>query len=362
MSRDAATLASLPVCFTVAEAATAGVSVKVVGRLAALDQIERVHRGTYRKKAATLDDEAAHRQRVVSTLAHLDGYVASHVSAAVLQGYRVSPALVRGAVHVTATNLRRPSRHLGNDIVIHHDDSQGFDAHVVDGLPATSPARTCADVLRMLGSLDSVPILDSAIHAETVTRDDIQTVLASQVRWTGRRRALARLALVDGRRESWLESRSFVWLWHHGFPLPVPQVTLLDLSGAFVARLDGVLPHAPVACEVDGAGKYAAEADSDSTQGADRAAALIEEKLREDAIRDLGAEVVRWMSRDLRLGSTLVGRVQRAQERAHWSRFQGQLEVIDPLTFRRTRLDDPRDLIHFATGHGVVPVGRSTWR
>lgn len=71
----------------------------------------------------------------------------------------------------------------------------------------------------------------------------------------------------------------------------IPQFTVRNPMGHFIARVDFFLPDLNVVVEFDGATKYA-----DSASGPD---ALFAEKRREDDIRRLGYAVVRVTWADL---------------------------------------------------------------
>jgi hypothetical protein len=100
----------------------------------------------------------------------------------------------------------------------------------VRGLPVTTPARTVADRLHHLAALDGVPIADAALHRGLVTLDGVLDVLKRQVNWPYAGIAAMSLPLVDGRRESPLESRSAVVMHRYELPPPEPQVTIYDLE------------------------------------------------------------------------------------------------------------------------------------
>jgi hypothetical protein len=115
------------------------------------------------------------------------------------------------------------------------------------------------------------------------------------------------VTFADRRAESALESLARVWFADAGLPAPDLQTTFCHpQNGDFVARVDfSWLQHRTV-CEVDGRAKY------------DRAGDVLwREKLREDALRDLGLEVVRgyWLDRSDG-GAALAERVRRAFARA----------------------------------------------
>ena len=76
--------------------------------------------------------------------------------------------------------------------------------------------------------------------------------------------------------------------------------------------------------EVDGRGKYLDGALGPTGEHA--AQAVIAEKVREDAIRDLGLEMVRWdLAELLQRPLQLAARIERARARGSWTRFSGRV-------------------------------------
>ena len=116
-----------------------------------------------------------------------------------------------------------------------------------------------------------------------------------QCHWRGRTRADAVAPLVDGRRETWLESYAFVRFAEWGLTLPQPQVEVFDESGEFVARTDGAWVEQGTVLELDGKSKYRLP------EGGviDPAAAWELEKARYDRVGNLGLERVRFGLTDL---------------------------------------------------------------
>lgn len=112
------------------------------------------------------------------------------------------------------------------------------------------------------------------------------------------RRARCWLAVVDGRRESWLESASAVAFARALLPLPFPQVDVHDRAGRFVARVDGYWPHLQVAGEADGDGKFLGDFDGDRSPEATSRRWLAAQQ-RADRLRALGIGVARWGVHDL---------------------------------------------------------------
>ncbi len=174
-----------------------------------------------------------------------------------------------------------------------------MDEVITSDVPVTTPLRTWLDVTRFGSLPDSLAIGDAAV------RRGLTTVLEIQQRvdgLDGRGCRMARLAatLVDGRRESPLESWSAVCFHRWQLPAPQPQVVIRDGDGRFVARVDFLWEDAKVIGEADGVLKY------------DDRQALVDEKRREDRLRELGFRVVRWGWADLNAKEELRWRLTTA--------------------------------------------------
>jgi hypothetical protein len=186
----------------------------------------------------------------------------------------------------------------------------------------TSVERTVADCLRSLPGTSSVPIADAAVHRGLTSLDRIRDYLEVQRRWVGMPRARLALALADGRRESWLESFSFVRLGQLGVELPEPQVEVYDDWDLLVGRVDGMWREDATVAEIDGRSKYLISGSGERAV----ADVLLAEKAREDRLRDLGLEVVRWGLDDLRRHPhQLVARIHAARARGSRTRFRGRV-------------------------------------
>jgi len=89
-------------------------------------------------------------------------------------------------------------------------------------------------------------------------------------------------------------------------PSPTLQKTVLDPDGAFVARVDFFWDEFGIVGEFDGMIKYD-EGGSDAVR---------REKRREDTLRDLGYEVVRWTWAELFGFERVRARFERAVARS----------------------------------------------
>ena len=195
---------------------------------------------------------------------------------------------------------------------------------VVAGIRITTAVRTVADCLRCFPSRVSVPVADAAIRTASVRVEDVAALLLAQELWRGVPRATASLALVDGRRESWLESFAFVCLADWGVLAPEPQVVVLDEAGRFVARCDGGWLEDATVLELDGQAKYL----QPTSHGVDPWAAFGQEKERSDSLGNLGLEQVRFGTGHLLRGPQgVVEVIARRRAAGSRARFTGSFRL-----------------------------------
>lgn len=325
-------LANVSPSFTTSEAAAAGISRRVLSRLVRRGQLIRVHQGVYQQEpgAQRVSDrwqilESDHLARSRAALLAHPCHALSHQSAALVMGLPV--LLHPGApVHLTALTVQPRSRRVA-ERVLHHSDSIINEVVEVDGFRLLTPDRTVADCLRTMRPANGVAIADQAVRSGVTTIRDLQLMISAQRRWRGRPRAAAALGLVDPRRETWLESYSFVTLRALGVDVPTPQVEVFDERARFVGRVDGMWISDGVVADADGTGKYLMGlADDDGSSGRAAALRVVAEKTREDNLRCLGLELVRWDTRQIRRQPLEVARrVAIARSRGDVGRFIGRL-------------------------------------
>jgi hypothetical protein len=323
---DAAPLLDLlPTEFSTRDCRGVGLSDKVLARLVRTGRVQPVRRGLFRLPARLAGDpHAGHLSRIRAVAAAFaDDHAVSHLSAAALLGLPL-PLGPPGPVHLTRLRACHRSRQAPDGVVIHHADSSVTPVVEHLGVRVTAVERTVADCLRTVPLTASVPVVDAALHRQLATRPQLADYLEVQRRWTGMPRARLALSMADGRRETWLESYSVVRLDRLGVPAWRAQVLVLDGGGELLGRVDGLWEDCAVVAEVDGRGKYLDGALGPS--GEHTARAVIAEEVREDAIRDLGLEVVRWdLAELLRRGHQLAARIGRARARGSWARFSGRV-------------------------------------
>jgi hypothetical protein len=175
----------------------------------------------------------------------------------------------------------------------------------------TSLARTVLDLARTLPMTQAVAAGDRALTLG-LTRTELDAGLVAMKRWPGVRAARRVVEFLDIRSESVGESVSRVRLMEDGLPASEPQHEIYRPDGQFLARVDFYWKEQRTVGEFEGKIKYGRLLKP----GQRIEDVIFEEKLREDAVRDLGLQVVRWIWTDLYRTGILRGRVLRAFARA----------------------------------------------
>ncbi len=267
-------------------------------------ELTRLRRGAYVSDEAE-DERAAYRRLVVATLGQADiDVVASHTAAAVLHGLPFPRAVSR------RIDLTRPGGTSGGyvrgAVHLHAAPLGPADRAVIDGLPTTSLARTAVDVARSAPYRHAVAVLDAAL-GQGLTGDAMVDSLDTLTGFRGIRKAWRVAAFADGRSESVGESTSRIVMADVGLPAPTPQYEVYD-GDRLVARCDFAWEEFRTVGEFDGMIKYGRLLKP----GQSVTDVVVAEKLREDAIRDAGWQVVRWIWSDLSNPSLLARRLHRA--------------------------------------------------
>jgi len=107
----------------------------------------------------------------------------------------------------------------------------------VHGIPTLSAPRVVVDALRAEPLAEALMIGDRALRNRSMTRDQLNGVLLDCRGWPGIVAARQRATLLDGRRETPLESGSAALFIEWGLPLPEPQFEVW-LHGRMVGRAD----------------------------------------------------------------------------------------------------------------------------
>lgn len=284
-----------------------GYSYAEMARMTRSAELVRVRRGAYAPPdESALDPRVAHLRLLEATVGQSSSEsVVSHASAAVLHGLPIgNDQLAR--VHLTRD---RPGHgKVRRYVQVHGLPLTNGDIVEVSGLRVTSLARTVVDVACALPPLLSVPVGDAALRAG-LSPSDLGAYLERIRPRHGIAQARRTAALLDSRSESPGESMSRVIFADHGIPMPTPQLKVYDDRGRFVGRSDFGWEEERTLGEFDGRSKYGRLL---LKPGQTPEEALFQEKQREDRLRDLGWQIVRWIWADLYAPTAFLQRLQRA--------------------------------------------------
>lgn len=282
-----------------------------LARMRAAGELRPLRRGAY-----SLDPIAptrirdTHRELLLATdqLLTRDDAVVSHMSAAVLHGLPLWQSDL-ATVHLTCNREGGGKQRSCN--FIHVSPIADHEIVEIDGIRVTSLARTVVDLSRGLSAFKAVPIGDAALR-QGLTTDELADALARCRGWRGVIRARRTVAFLDPRSESPGESGSRVRMAEAGLPAPELQVKIFDELGYLVGRCDFGWLERRTLGEFDGKDKYGELRRPDQSVED----VVLEEKAREDALREHGFEVVRWRWDALKDPTILRRKIMRGFDRA----------------------------------------------
>jgi len=266
-----------------------------------------IRRGSYlpAAEAGALTAAQRHELLVRSTVIGLrQPAVVSHCSAAILLGIPLWSTPL-GTVHVTRPTSARSGRTAS--LIVHGAAVDSSETIVIDGMQVTHAARTILDLARALPFEQAVVAADAALHRKLVTPGQLSAAFERMRGTPGSRSALRVLSFADGLSESVGESSSRVMMLHAGLPVPSLQFEVHDELGTWLGRSDYAWEDGRLLGEFDGLVKYGRLLKPGETAGD----VVVKEKLREDAFRDNGARVVRWVWADLAHPAGVVHRIRR---------------------------------------------------
>jgi hypothetical protein len=277
-------------------------------RMAQSGEVQRIRRGAYEcTPARSLDRRDQHRRLIAATVRQtsVDSAI-SHMSAAVLHQLPIwNDQLAR--VHITRN--QSGGGKVRRYVHLHVAPLTDVDVREIEGHRVTTLARTVFDLLRTLTMEQSVPIGDAALRLG-LTLEELAEVAGRCIGWRGMLQARRAMNFLDARSESAGESYSRVVLDRIGIPTPIPQYEVWD-QGVLIGRADFCWEEFRTLGEFDGKQKYGRLLRPGQTA----ADAVFAEKRREDALRDLGWQIVRWLWEDLYHPQELRRRLERAFER-----------------------------------------------
>ena len=268
----------------------------------------RVRHGAY--VAATTwhgrDEVGQHALRCQAVhLTHAPYVAISHTSGAVLSGLRVWGADLT-KVHVTRLDGLRGKQ--SGDVVYHRTADSPVDRRLVDEMDVLSPAW-CAVGTAVLTSVQAgLVTVDSAYDLGLATEAELRAATLAMSRWPGTARLQMTMRLAEPGSGSVGESRCRYLFFRSHLPRPVLQFPVRDGGGELVGTSDFAWPDHGLLGEFDGRIKYGRLLRPGQT--ADEA--MYEEKLREDALRELtGWSMIRFTWGDLDRPDATAARVRR---------------------------------------------------
>jgi hypothetical protein len=268
--------------FTAAQAIAAGFDVREIQRFVRRGLWVRLRRGVYIETALVPDDEAArHILDLRAVLLCLRAEVAaSHITSAALHGGALlNPdfSLVNVARECAGTSRTEAG-------VRHHDASLPS-SHLtkIDGILTTAAARMAVDLARELPYESALVAAESVLNKGMTTLTELREVLAYCADWMGARDAARVVSFASPYSESPGETLTRIAFDVLGLPQPEQQVLIYDHAG-LIGRVDFYIEEHHTVGEFDGLVKYSGE---------DGKQVLIDEKRREDRLRQAGVQVFR---------------------------------------------------------------------
>lgn len=291
--------------------------------------LERIRHGVYVHKAeySLLTPEQRHVVLVRSVADKLGPAVAvSHQSACAVHDLAMYGHPL-DKVHVTRLDGSAGRTEHG---IVHHVGQVVSDDDIeeINGILVVKPARAVFET-STIGSVESaIVVMDSGLHKQVVTRDELVDLTERLWNWRGARGARYALSLADGRSESPGESRSRYLFRREGLPIPELQVPVHDANGLLIGYSDfGWLEYHHLG-EFDGRIKYGGIAgDQRSAQQI-----VFDEKRREDAMRSrlLGMSRWTWAEIESKRARRTAQRVAAEIEQSH--RLYARGRVVIPLS------------------------------
>jgi hypothetical protein len=278
----------------------------------------RLRRGAYAtREAAEADGPTGLHVLTVRAATHqLSGLVVvTGASALAVLGVPVwGVPLDRAHVH------REPGKSSRSEAGVSHHVGPLPDDQIleVDGLYVASPAWALVAAARAASFEAGVVMADGVRRIHRVDVAELKEVAECQRDWAGSVKANRVIDFSDPRAATVGESRGRVLIARLGLPAPDLQRRIEDADGGLIGISDFYFDEYRTAGEFDGRQKYgrALYEDSGRLDEVDLGEVVWREKRREDAFRDQGHEVVRfvWSELDGR-DSQLRARFLRAFDR-----------------------------------------------
>ncbi len=271
----------------------------------------RLRPGTYAPRGHEgLSPEERHRILAFAAQDKLPAdVVISHHSAAVIHT-GVSFGLDLETVHVT-----RPDRTTARTEakVVHHGGRlPEEDVVEVDGHRLVIPSRAVLETASIAGT-EAGMVQVSHLLRQGADEAELLDRLDAMSRWPGVAKVRLALMWAAPECESVGEVRSVYMFRMGGLPIPRMQVDFFDGHGGLLGRVDFDWEDFWHCGEFDGLVKYGR---LNPYSGADLGQVLVEEKRREDRIREIPRGMSRWIYADLNSPKATCQRIRAAMEQS----------------------------------------------
>ncbi|MDG9678879.1 type IV toxin-antitoxin system AbiEi family antitoxin domain-containing protein [Micromonospora sp. DH14] len=242
---------------TLGQARAAGLTTHEVQRLCRAGRWRVVARGTYLVDA-DLYDGVPRTARIRAAVASF-GPAAAAVLATAAELHGLAGLRSTDVIDLSVPGpIARPARLAHPEVVVHQLVIKPEQLVRVNGITATEPLRTLADVSLRVDRFAAVSVLDSALNRRLVTTDDLLSV-PRLIR--GRRGAVAArgyLSEVDGRSQSPLETRTRLRCVDGKVPPDELQLEVRDEDGYLLGIGDLGWRGPRIIAEADGRGPHGA--------------------------------------------------------------------------------------------------------
>ncbi|PWR05129.1 hypothetical protein DKT68_28595 [Micromonospora acroterricola] len=240
---------------TLGQARAAGLTTHEVQRFCRAGRWRVVARGSYLVDA-DLYDAVPRRARIRAAVASF-GPAATAVLATAAELHGLAGMRVTELIHLSLPGpVARPARLAYPEVVVHQLAIPPEHLVQVDGISATGPLRTLADLTLRADRFSAVSVLDSALNRHLVAADDLLSI-PRLIR--GRRGAVAArgyLGEADGRAQSPLETRARLRCVDGRVPPDALQLEVRDDDGYLLGIGDLGWRAPRVIAEADGRGAH----------------------------------------------------------------------------------------------------------
>ncbi|MEV0808923.1 hypothetical protein [Micromonospora sp. NPDC050200] len=270
---------------TLAQARAAGLTVHEVQRLCRAGRWRAVARAGYLVDA-DLHEGVPRKARVRAAVASF-GPAAAAVLQTAAELHGIAGCQATEEIHLSVPGpVARPARLAHPEVIVHQLVIGEKQLVRVDGISATAPLRTVADLILREGRYPAVSLLDSALNRRLVSEDDLLD-LPRLIR--GRRGVVAArgyLAEVDGRAQSPLETRARLRCVDGKVPPDALQLEVRDDDGYLLGIGDLGWRGPRVIAEADGRAAH------------DNPEAVFADRRRQNRLINAGWSILRFTWRD----------------------------------------------------------------